>query len=697
MKRILLHGMMLILLPLCTMAQGEELTIIKGDCLPDISGSTTDSHRATRRLPSIKTEWDADKTYKQLVILFSFSDNDFLEDHTLDFYNRIFNESGYNEGHGAGCVTDYFRTQSGGLFNLEFDVYGPYKVSTKACPIENPTSKTRYYGADAMSEATTLFLEDHPEIDFSQYDWNDDGQVDQVVYVYAGFGGNYKTTYGYLWPNTSSFTALKTPDGKKISRYSASAEIWPTSTPISCGIGTICHEFSHCFGLPDIYPVGSTSYPYTSVDEWDLMDGGNFTNWGWCPPSYSPLEKMLLGWLTPIELTEAVTITDMKPVSEGGPVYQIKHTDNEYLLLENRQWKEWDAGIPGQGLVIYYVNYQDNAWRNNRVNSFSSESSFRYKLVHADNKEFSAWEEELGTKNKYIINSERMNKLHLSTSSYPFGENCELTNSSVPASQMNTENTAGEKLLSKPITNIHMTDDGVVSFEFNEVTKLLVEGEESKDGGSVSKSIVATEGKKTLTVEPNKGFYVEAKDIRIVRNISGTTEPVEEVEVTAVDASADPSEITKYTYPYEEGYGYQITVDFHHCTDFEKPENYPVITLETTTYEYDGMEKEPEVTSVTYGDDVLVAPSNYKVTYEDNINVGEGKVIITGTRCFIGSATITFMIVEPSGINTVRKDGSNENVYDLQGRRVSKPQSGQVYIMKESNGKTHKQIYRNAK
>lgn len=673
------------------------MVVLKGDCTPGLTDGTIDSRRASRRLAKCNKEWDASKTYKQLVLLFSFSDKDFMEEHTQDFYNCIFNESGYNGGHGPGCVADYFRTQSGGLFNLQFDIYGPYKASTKACPIENPTSETRYYGGDAMAEVTTLFLADHPEIDFSQYDWNGDGRVDQIIYVYAGFGGNYKITYGYLWPNTGTLTTMETPDGMKISTYSASAEIWPTSTPLSCGIGTICHEFSHCLGLPDIYPVGSKSFPYSSVDEWDLMDGGNFTNWGWCPPNLSPLEKMLLGWITPIELTDAVTITDMKPVSEGGSIYQIKHTDNEYLLLENRQWKEWDAGIPGKGLVIYYVNYQDNAWQNNRVNSFSSESNFRYRLVHADNKDFAAWETELGTKNEYIINSERMNKLHLSTSSYPFGENCELTNSSMPASQMKTENTAGELLLSKPITNIQMTDDGVVSFEFNEVTKLLVDGDENKDGGSVRKSIVATDGKKTLTIDPNKGFYVEAKDICIVRNVSGSTGGLEDVVVTAVDMSADPSGTTKYTYPYEKGYSYQITVDFHQCIDLSKEETKSVITLEITDYEYDGTAKEPEIVSVTYGDGILVDPSNYEVTYEDNINVGEAKVIVTGKRFFTGSTVATFTIKDPTGIKVILSDNPSDTIYDLQGRRVSKAQSGQVYIMKESDGKAHKKIYRNAK
>ena len=183
--------MLILLLPLRTMAQEGELVILRGDCTPDISGNTTDSHRASRRLPACNTDWDADKIYKQLVILFSFSDNDFQEEHSLDFYNSILNKPGYNEGKGAGCVTDYFRTQSGGLFNLEFDIYGPYKVSQKAQPYDEPTSSTKNYGHDAMHEATQQFVSEHPEIDFSQYDWNGNGYVNQVVFIYAGYGSSY--------------------------------------------------------------------------------------------------------------------------------------------------------------------------------------------------------------------------------------------------------------------------------------------------------------------------------------------------------------------------------------------------------------------------------------------------------------------------------------------------------------------------
>lgn len=451
-------------LSLRIMAQGEEFTFRKGDCMPFVSETSAGSHRAARRaLPTPKTDWEASKVYKQMVILFTFSDNDYTMENPKEYYTKLFNEQEYNERQGLGCVADYFKTQSGGKANFQFDIYGPVKVSGKAQPYENPTKDTKNYGRESLREATQLIIDDNPAVDYSPYDWNGDGTIEQVIYVYAGLPGNaQKESYGHIWPNTSSFSTITTPDGKKISQYSASGEYWMKSdeVPIYCGIGTVCHEFSHCLGLPDLYPTGSNQ-PYSAVDEWDLMDGGNFTNWGWCPPNYSPLEKMLLGWLTPTELTEPTSITGMKTVTEGGAVYQIKHTDTEFLLLENRQWTAWDSGLPGKGLVIYYVNYDASRWQNNNVNSFSSESDFCYRLFHADNMIYADWDsyiEEQGL-SKYQ-NSFRMNRRYLSTSAYPTETNTELTNTSTPAAKMSD----GE-LLAKPITNIQLTD-GLISFDF---------------------------------------------------------------------------------------------------------------------------------------------------------------------------------------------------------------------------------------
>jgi len=479
------------LFPFVAQAQGFE--VVHGDCTPDLTDGGTLTRGARRQLPKIRKDWDASKVYKQMVILLSFRDVDFKTENPQTVFNSLFNERGYNQRNGVGCVADYFRDQSGGLFNLEFDVYGPVKVDTLACPYDNPTSKTRNYGKEQFRTATLQVLAENPDVDYSQYDWNGDGQIEQVIYVYAGLCGNQgEGTYGYIWPNTGSFSTIRTPDNLRISDFTGSGELWRNNLG-NCGIGTICHEFSHSLGLPDIYPTSSDA-GYSAVDEWDLMDGGNFTNYGWCPPDYSPLEKMLFGWLTPVELSDPITVKDLKPTVDGGEVYIIYNSENDYYLLENRQWKGWSLGVPGRGLVIYRVNYDESKWSSNSVNNVKGR--YRYELVHADGLDYDGWDELLekrDAKSKYA-NKPRMNCLYLSTSPFPWS-----TDSTETVSAALTDTAT-------PITNIRMSDDGLVSFDF-------------KGGGDLSSILVPSstlrpcneyfdlQGRRIVGV-PRKGIYI---------------------------------------------------------------------------------------------------------------------------------------------------------------------------------------------
>ena len=443
----------------------QQHQFMRGNCMPD--SETADSggpaaSRAMRHLPTPKTVWDPERIYPVAVVLVEASDTTFTIENPNVFYNSLFNERGFNQGNGMGCVADYFRDQSYGLLNLEFHVYGPVKVSY-------PMRNSEQYGGSSFREAMRQVITDYPYVDYTLYDWDGNGAVEQVVFVYAGFGGNETAAKakGCIWPNTGSFGTVTTPDGVRISNYTASAELWSANSK-SCGIGTICHEFSHSLGLPDIYPTSSNA-GYSVVDEWDLMDGGNFVNYGWCPPNYTPIEKMRLGWLTPTELTEPASIRNLKPSAEGGEIYRISHSTSEWLLLENRQQQGWDLGVPGQGLVIYHVNYDLAVWQGNSVNN--DKNKRRFQLVNADNLDYDGWDELIGNVYPYK-NPNRMNSRYLSTSPYPWSTdstsfvNNELTDTSVPAATMYYPNEEGGMLLGKPITNISLSDDGLISFDF---------------------------------------------------------------------------------------------------------------------------------------------------------------------------------------------------------------------------------------
>ena len=107
------------------------------------------------------------------------------------------------------------------------------------------------------------------------------------------------------------------------------------------------------------------------MDSWDLMSSGSYNGDGYCPAGYTAYERWFAGWKEPIVLeANDTTITDMEPLQEGGDSYIIynKGNRNEYFILENRQLVNWDARLPGKGLLMIHVDYDMAAWAANGPN-----------------------------------------------------------------------------------------------------------------------------------------------------------------------------------------------------------------------------------------------------------------------------------------------------------------------------------------
>ena len=408
----------------------------------------------------------------------SFVDCDFSCENPHQLYDRMFNESGYNLGMGPGCVADYFRDQSRGQFNMVFDVVGPIKLTYR----QKSKSDTSF----GVSQITDAIKTADEQLNYADYDWDGDGKAETVIIVYAGYGGNEDDAVadGCIWPNTDYlYFSL---DGVRIGGYSASPELWTENT--SCGIGTICHEFCHVLGLPDLYPTSGDEF--SVVDEWDLMDGGNYANDGWCPPNLSIHEREYLGWSHPEDLSEAATITDMPSFDKSGKAYRIVNETNpdEYYLLENRQWEGWDLMLPNHGLLITHVDFNASVWQGNYVNS--SPTHHRLEYFHADNCDYNWYENKLG--DNYPYGSDGRN-LRLQYTSYPYVDaemvtHDALTDTSVPAATIFNSGADGKLLMGKPITGIR-EKDGLISFLFKAPN--VIAGDVNGDGVVNVKDIVA--------------------------------------------------------------------------------------------------------------------------------------------------------------------------------------------------------------
>lgn len=311
---------------------------------------------------------------KVLVILVEFSDSTFKFSDPKTVFNKYLNarelfstSTDPEMFRNYGSVARYFNDMSFGLFQPQFDLYGPVKLP-------NPL---KYYGAGySSSENMKGLLEDactavDDEVDFSQYDSNGDGIVDLVYIIYAGYSQSIAgNSTDCIHPKSGTVYPSKTFDGKNIRRYGVNNELYGTPQTQANGlkingIGLFCHEFSHCMGLPDLYATaGSTAEKLVNqtMDYWSLMDAGEYTYNGFRPTAYTAWERERLGWMTIDTLTVPADV-ELKPIADGGKAYRILNdsdlTGHEYYIVENVQQSGWNRYLFGKGMMVTHVDYDD--------------------------------------------------------------------------------------------------------------------------------------------------------------------------------------------------------------------------------------------------------------------------------------------------------------------------------------------------
>lgn len=402
---------------------------------------------------------------KGLIILVQYKDKKFKFGHNQKMYDRMANETGYANSLGfVGSVKDYFLAQSNGLFELDFDVVGPYTLNHEYAYYCAPLGDSHdVRPCDMVYDACRLA---DPDVNFADYDWDGDGYVEQVYVLFAGLGQAAGGDENTIWPHEyklqygNNGAYVSKDNNVVVNTYACGPELTLQYTPVAYrervdGIGTLCHEFSHCLGYPDLY---DTNYGGNfGMGEFDLMDAGSYNGESFCPPNYSAYEKWFAGWITPTVLDKPASVKGMQAQDvKYGQAFVVYNDNNknEYYLIENRQQNVgiWDKQLPASDMMITHVDYDKNIWESNHVNTivnYSGDYAYlnndhqRLTIFHADNEEGSSADSQAGDL-------------------YPFNGNNSLTDTSSPAATIYQ----GGTTMGKPITNITQNEDGSIDFDF---------------------------------------------------------------------------------------------------------------------------------------------------------------------------------------------------------------------------------------
>ncbi|MDD4032491.1 MAG: M6 family metalloprotease domain-containing protein [Bacteroidales bacterium] len=302
---------------------------------------------------------------KFLVLLVAFSDVAFTSAGAQnDFYNLL-NQDGYSTNGGTGSAWNYFYENSSGTFDPQFDVIGPITLSQPAAyyGANDDEGNNIYERAREMVVEAIGLADRNLGVDFSQYDNDGDGYLDNIFVYFAGHneaeGGGDNTIWPHSW---STYSQSVSVDGVTTASYACTSEFRGDSGTTMAGIGTFCHEFGHVIGLPDFY---DTDYEINGsargLGYFALMSSGNYNNDGRTPPYLTIIEREILAWKTDDvdEITEAGNYS-LNPVYTNDAYISLTTNNGEFFLHEFRQLSGWDTYIPNSGLLIYHIDMSNN-------------------------------------------------------------------------------------------------------------------------------------------------------------------------------------------------------------------------------------------------------------------------------------------------------------------------------------------------
>ena len=324
-----------------------------------------------------------------LVVLVQFDDLKFTVDKPNEAFSELLNGADYKANGGTGSVKEYFVENSNNVFKPVFDVVGPVTVSKRYSYYGSNTGGDDAHAALAFWEACQRIKDD---VNFEDYDLDNNGVVDNIFFYYAGYNEAELAGANYIWPHKWDFSTAKRADtsignlsidGKTLGTYACTSELKGRSGTVMCGIGTFCHEFSHVLGLPDFYDTdyesnGSAAY---AMGPFSLMSEGNYNNDGRTPPALTAVEREILGWMAEIPEWTQAGVKTVPDIMSNQAFKTGTNIDGEYFVYETRGGSDWDAPLGAKGLLIYHVDRSGNKvsgqtaaslWNSGKINAYGA-------------------------------------------------------------------------------------------------------------------------------------------------------------------------------------------------------------------------------------------------------------------------------------------------------------------------------------
>jgi len=272
-----------------------------------------------------------------------------------------------------------------------------------------------YFNAYAMDMGLVRILADavaaadqDPSVDFSQYNGMIIFHAGTLIQSSINFWRFRDIPSATIYPSVTDYylgQPIVANNGTDTIDYpvSINAEMARVGEYLAGNLGTICHEFGHILGLPDLYDI--TGYS-NGVGAWDIMCTGGWAPnptvgvpSGLLPTDLGAWSRYFMGWVNPRIVTRPENLLTLRATEADTTQYAVRDStlikipvsSSEFFLVENRQQDikqkdtvyvdaedgvpisvdlgEYDFFLPGSGILVWHIddNVINATYENNEL------------------------------------------------------------------------------------------------------------------------------------------------------------------------------------------------------------------------------------------------------------------------------------------------------------------------------------------